>query len=802
MSKDVVFSYKTNGGSSPENKPKVYLTCHPADFDRFNDSICKDLFDFSNCAVFYTEDMEADLNNENSLIDLERMNLFVIPVTYRLLTEPNRAIDFDLKFAKEKHIPVLPLMMEPDLYDYYKDPDKFGELQYLKPNDHDLTSVNYRDKLNKYLNSVLISDELIDKIRAEFDAYIFLSYRKKDRKLANDLMRMIHDNPECEDVAIWFDEFLTPGKSFKNKIHESMQDSKLIAMLVTPRILEHYSNGSPNFIMSDEYPEAKRLNKPILPIEMEPTDKEKLNQSFPALPDCADTNDTDSFNKRLLEALSGIYNHANNDDPEHNYLIGLAYLEGIDVEKDIDRAVKLLTKAAESGSADALFKLYDMYKDGKGVAADFQKATYWSEKLYEYHLSKSGKDNADTQHALNIVANNYYLTGDYHKSIELSEKSYSICCDTWKENYANAVEALQIMSLGYLAIGQKRKALNQTLSCYKMCCNLWGEESESALESLATLAYAYIEIEDLQKAIELADKGYKIACNKFGPDYMLTIKFSNILIILQKDESSLAKLEETYEQAVRKHGKNHPQSLTCLMALITYLYDEQDFERVVKLSEEAYPLSTDLMGEDHLSTTIALFYYVSSSYVLDKTEVYLELAEKCYRLVNKHMKKNNPMTCEALRIYALALEESGNYEEAIVCARKLLLSSIAVFGIEDLSTIEVLHLRARLSEAVGDYIGSTANYHVYYLRLCKALGDNHSDCIDALVDLKESIDLLYEKAVELYQNEDYVTAQNYFDQCYQYYLGLWGPTFKKTIESMDMLVSCQTKTGQHLRDLE
>ena len=43
--------------------------------------------------------------------------------------------------------------------------------------------------------------------RHAFDAYIFLSYRKKDRRYANELMRLIHNNPECRDIAIWFDEF-------------------------------------------------------------------------------------------------------------------------------------------------------------------------------------------------------------------------------------------------------------------------------------------------------------------------------------------------------------------------------------------------------------------------------------------------------------------------------------------------------------------------------------------------------------------------------------------------------------------
>lgn len=39
MSQEVVFSYKTRGNSSPKNKPKVYFTCHPDDFERFFEKI-------------------------------------------------------------------------------------------------------------------------------------------------------------------------------------------------------------------------------------------------------------------------------------------------------------------------------------------------------------------------------------------------------------------------------------------------------------------------------------------------------------------------------------------------------------------------------------------------------------------------------------------------------------------------------------------------------------------------------------------------------------------------------------------
>ena len=171
------------------------------------------LHEKENCAIWYDTEPEASYDQETFFSDLSKMNLFVMPVTTKLLTTANRALDVEFQYAFEKHIPVLPIMQESGLEELFN--RKCGDLQFLDPNNRDLTAISFDEKLKKYLSSVLIGDELAEKIRKAFDTYIFLSYRKKDRKYANELMRLIHSNPECRDIAIWFDEFLTPGESLK-----------------------------------------------------------------------------------------------------------------------------------------------------------------------------------------------------------------------------------------------------------------------------------------------------------------------------------------------------------------------------------------------------------------------------------------------------------------------------------------------------------------------------------------------------------------------------------------------------------
>ncbi|MCD8068546.1 MAG: toll/interleukin-1 receptor domain-containing protein, partial [Lachnospiraceae bacterium] len=170
--------------------------------------------------------------------ELSRMQLFVIPITSRFLFKENSAREVYFQFAMDHHIPVLPLMQEGGLEEDFN--RICGDLQFLDKNAaiSDPTAQPYEQKLETFLASVLLGDELAEKVRKAFDAYIFLSYRKKDRKYAQELMRLIHQNDFCRDIAIWYDEFLVPGEDFNHAIQDAMEKSELFTFVVTPNLLE------------------------------------------------------------------------------------------------------------------------------------------------------------------------------------------------------------------------------------------------------------------------------------------------------------------------------------------------------------------------------------------------------------------------------------------------------------------------------------------------------------------------------------------------------------------------------------
>lgn len=522
--------YKTRGNSSPQGKPRVYFCCHPEDSNRYFESISDEILAKQNCAVWYSD--EEVVRDEDFFADLKQMQLFVMPVTTNLLCTENEALDTEFKFAIENHIPVLPMMQEGGLEEIFN--KKCGDLQFLDKNNTDVTAISYDEKLKKYLESVLIGDELAEKIRAAFDAYVFLSYRKKDRRYAQELMRLIHKNEFCRDIAIWYDEFLTLGENFNDSIKEALQKSGLFVLTVTPNLI-----NEPNYIMTTEYPMAKQEGKPILPAELVPTDLEQLSEKYEDIPVPADAHNEIELSKALLESIKKMAIKENDNSPEHNFFIGLAYLGGIDVEVDTKRAVSLIISAAETGLMQAIDKLVVMYRNGEGVERDYNKAIYWQKQKIEKltcDLQQYPK-----QSGYMILFSEVVLLGDFYKEItdySQAEKNYENAyklVDEFETNSADKRLQAKICScdvrrkLGDLLMVQQ-KTLSKAKWLYKHY--LWGyqeileETKDDKYTENVTLAYmrlgdAFYMANDHQNAQKCYERCHQLSvslCHKTGDD--------------------------------------------------------------------------------------------------------------------------------------------------------------------------------------------------------------------------------------------------------------------------------------------
>ena len=204
--------------------------------------------------------------------------------------------------------------------------------------------------------------------------------------------------------------------------------------MVTPSILEEA-----NYIMTTEYPAARDADMTILPAALVPTDGEKLAARYEKLPAPIDPEKEGALAAALRDALANVIKPENDDEPEHIFFIGLAYLSGIDVEVNHELAVELITRAAEAGLAEAIRKLATMYHNGEGVKRDCHTAIHWQEKLAEAY--RAAYEAAPTEIVGVRWVDALRYLGDYWyelREVDQAEKAYS-----------NMLEASQILDAAY-----------------------------------------------------------------------------------------------------------------------------------------------------------------------------------------------------------------------------------------------------------------------------------------------------------------------------------------------------------------
>ena len=235
-------------------------------------------------------------------------------------------------------------------------------------------------------------------------------------------------------------------------------------MTVTPNLVE-----LDNFIIKREYPDEVSSGKTIIPAELLPTDMDSLIKLFPGISDTINGRNENELTEALKNALRGVA-LTSDETPEHVYLIGLAYLGGVDVEKDTETAVRLIMGAADRGLPEAIEKLADMYQSGDGVKRDYETSAAWQEKLVDIYRACYA-DDASEKNYYNFFSAMLVLEDKFYDLAKL-EKS-KICLDeilrTAKKQYEitpsyNCTRGLAKIynRLGFLLddLGKQSEALN------------------------------------------------------------------------------------------------------------------------------------------------------------------------------------------------------------------------------------------------------------------------------------------------------------------------------------------------------
>ena len=695
------FLYKTIANERPQGKPNVYFACHPADREKYFEEYAQKILKIQDCAVWYESKPEEAYDEEDLQLRLSQMQLFVVPVTTKLLTEPNRAMDVEFPFAQEQHIPVLPLMMEQGLDDVFS--CRFGDLQYLAPNNTDDTKRSFDEVLSAYIRSTLVSNELAEKVRAAFDAYIFLSYRKKDRKMAQDLMRLIHRNPVCRDIAIWYDEFLTPGEDFNQAIEEMLEKSDLFALAVTPNLV-----NEPNYVMTTEYPAALAQKKPVLPVEMEATDRSALNEHYEELPPVVQAEDGESLHEALLEKLKALAITANDADPQHNFLIGLAYLDGIDVEVNSGRALELISGAAEAGVPEAMQQLVAMYETGKGVARDYRQGIEWRKRCVGRRRD-AFKAERSAENASSLL---YGL-----KDLGDAQYDFRLLDDAW-ESYQ---EMLELAEVGKSS--QSRDSLRALGTAYeRLGSTAMARGDLPAAEEYFKKTLAIDESLVEEEGTPLLRRDLSISCNQLGRlarargDLYTAEQYYNKALAIRKQLVS--------ETGTIRYRKDLAVSYGNLGDLAR---DKDDLDRAWELYQQEAALMETLADGDPAPDTRSLL-----------SIAYFDLGEIL------RLKKDVSGARSYFEKY-LAIQESLVEETATIASQRNL--SVGY------------HRLGRLSESAGDLEDAWEQYRKDYL-ICKKLADG-TGTLESRIDLA----ICYGKLGDMMQLAgNTAAAQDYYEE--------------------------------------
>ena len=632
-----IFKYKTRGQSPVQGKAKVYFCCHPQDFELYFDEIAEDILSKKNCSIWYSTYQIAKVDEEY-FDGLRQMQMFVMPITNKLLCAPNFAIETDFEFAVKNNIPILPILLEKDLDRIFQ--EKCGDIQYVDKYTDDQTALDYGTKLEKFLSRILLDDDMSERVRNSFSGYVFLSYRKKDRKYAQELMRIIHKNHLYRDVAIWYDEFLELGENFNFGIESALRKSKLFILAVTPNLLE---DG--NYVMREEYPYAVRSNKTVLPIEMVSTSREVLEEKYKDIPSCVIPNNKDF--ETILNSYSSDFDASENETSEHQYLMGLAYLKGIDVEIDHSRAFSLIEAAAKAGNEEAMKMLVHMYQKGDGIERDYEKAIAWLEEVSESAWSKfeESKDEDTTIDCLLSwleISDAWGAFGDYERAFDLTRCAHEVLEtmieDSLKGAYLYTITAMRLASLS-MGIGDYDKSEEY----YKAILEVDRKWFEDFFDNEADLKFNLYLIE-------------------------ATLKYCRVLIHQDKTEQATK-----YSDGI--HG-----TLQALIATVKKSSTENNWIKCCSLFVSNCLLQGDLLVKHfHYEDAISVFSEAldvsADLYLSTRTDEYLRLQSKLnLRIADVFLKKQNAEAAlqaveSAKDIAAVLSEKTRAYDDCYTLAQ-------------------------------------------------------------------------------------------------------------------------------------
>lgn len=597
---------KARGSEILRDRQRIFLCWHPKNVVA-RDILLKDLLSHDagvDCVVSYRENPGDTMDKASFEQELHETQLMVLLVSPEFLKLPKVEKPLEYRMAKELKHPILPIALDAGILPEFTAQE--GAVHCLA-----VTDPEYRTNLKIQLENFIISNELMQEIAEKaFTAGLFLSYRKKDIVLARKFMNEFHHIHGFEPISIWYDNFLIAGRVFDKEIKDAINRADLFVLLVTQNITE---NG--NYVLKEEYPYAKKCGKRIVAVEMQ-TPGDNFRKEYPAVDYYAKPEDIRSvFQLTLPENVL-----QSSIDPERSYLLGMAFLHGVIVEKNNKLAIDLLTSASNGSNLRAVKKLGDI----SFSEANYQEAL----QMYKYAVVLSekafGMMSIQTAELYSCVAECYHYVGDIQAAWEMYRMALIVYMRLSGMESLPVIKVQIKLSWLYNDAQDYEPALEWSHSAMRNAEKLFGTGQVELVEIYNGIAGIYYNMGDYEQALQMHLKVLTVCEKFFGTDHpnaILTFNhIANSYNGLGNYSQAMEMCRKSLSGCKKLFGDEHPATANSYSTLGNIYYNLKDFTSATDQLLKAYKTRMHYFGRSHDLTKKIYFKLLTIHGMLDRKE--------------------------------------------------------------------------------------------------------------------------------------------------------------------------------------
>ena len=790
---------KARGTELPKQAQRVFLSYHGRNTAE-RDAIISDLHSTDvgeSCIVLYLEN-PYDIDENELSHEISESKGLVILVTPEILEDAlSGKLPLEYYMAQKEDTPIIPILRYDCPFETFN--RAFGDIHCIsKPYGDkfdDEQNKEYQINLKAQLDKFLVSEEIIKLINEKaFTGSIFVGYRKHEREEAKRFMKAFHDLKGCVSISIRYDNFLSAGKDFNKEIEEiiSDKDTLALALVVTPDLAT-----KKNYVQRIEYPLAQRIGKPVVPVEVKRTPYSQFIECFP----CADTpillEDTISLQATLYCKLDEI-SFVNELDSEHAYLLGMAYLNRINVERDFDRAIRLLAGTTEDYtevSINAVEQLAKIYEDGIWTNINYEETLRWYQKALTINEKIFGYEHPNIATIYNNIAVIYQKQGMYLRALEWYKKALAINEEILGKEHPDTATTYNNVAFVYYSQGKYLKAQDWYSKVIVISEKILGKEHLDTATAYNNIALVYDGQGDYPKAIKWHQKALVISEKVLGKEHPDTaITYNNIANTYQK-QGEYQKALEYYQKALliyeKKLGNKHPDTAATYNNIALAYNNQGEFHKALEWYDKALEVRVKVLGNEHPS--IAVTYNNMADTYLNQGEYSkaLEWHHKALKIREKVLGKH-PLTAVTYNNIALVYYSQGMNSEALEWCQKALEIREKILGEENHDTAMSYNSIAAIYQNQGKNSEALELFQEALKIKKKVLDKEHPD-----------IAVMYNNIATIYQiQKKYQKAMEYFNKSLEIRERKLGKEHILTAISYNNIASVHHNQGDYSNALE